>query len=128
MRWRPAGRDIKLGGTSPRKQALAAGLCDEIIVHLAPLLLGGGVRLFDTLPDGIRLDKLSVRDGPFAAHLRYRVIRDGMQLSTASDGFARLVCHAILGRRNRDSRGGADMSKWLPDLSGCSDSLLGKVA
>ena len=70
-----SGKDIKLGGASPGKQALAAGLCDEIIVHLAPYLVGGGVRLFDALPDGIRLEKLSVSDGPFATHLRYRVLR-----------------------------------------------------
>ena len=69
------GKDIKLGGASTGKQALAAGLCDEILIHLAPYLLGGGVRLFDALPDGIRLDKLSVSDGPFATHLRYRVTR-----------------------------------------------------
>jgi dihydrofolate reductase len=69
------GKDVKLGGTAPGKQALAAGLCDEIIVHLAPYLVGGGVRLFDALPDGIRLEKLSVTDGPFATHLRYRVLR-----------------------------------------------------
>ncbi len=70
------GKDIKLGGASPGKQALAAGLCDEIIIHLAPYLLGGGVRLFDALPRGIRLEKLSVSDGPFATHLRYRVVKD----------------------------------------------------
>jgi dihydrofolate reductase len=69
------GKDIKLGGASPGKQALAAGLCDEILIHLAPILLGGGVRLFDALPDGIRLDKQSVHDGPLATHLRYRVVR-----------------------------------------------------
>jgi dihydrofolate reductase len=69
-------KDIKLGGASPGKQALAAGLCDEILIHLAPYLLGGGVRLFDPLPDGIRLEKLSVSDGPFATHLRYRLIRE----------------------------------------------------
>jgi dihydrofolate reductase len=69
------GKDVKLGGTAPGKQALAAGMCDEIIVHLAPYLVGGGVRLFDALPDGIRLEKLSVSDGPFATHLRYRVLR-----------------------------------------------------
>jgi dihydrofolate reductase len=69
------GRDIKLGGASPGKQALAEGLCDEILIHLAPYLLGGGVSLFGSLPDGIRLEKLSVSDGPFATHLRYRVIR-----------------------------------------------------
>jgi dihydrofolate reductase len=68
------GKDVKLGGASPCKQALAAGLSDEILIHLAPVLLGGGVRLFDALPDGIQLEKLSVSDGPFATHLRYRVI------------------------------------------------------
>ncbi len=70
------GKDIKLGGASPGQQALAAGLCDEILIHLAPCLLGSGVRLFSELPEGIRLEKLSVSDGPFATHLRYRVLRD----------------------------------------------------
>ncbi|MEO5806587.1 dihydrofolate reductase family protein [Devosia sp.] len=69
------GKDIKLGGASPGKQALAAGLCDEILVHIAPYLLGGGVRLFDDLPDGIKLEKLRVTDGPFATHIRYAVRR-----------------------------------------------------
>ena len=68
------GKDIKLGGASPGKQALAAGLCDELLVHVAPYLLGGGVRLFDALPGGIRLEKLSVTDGPLATHMRYRVV------------------------------------------------------
>ena len=70
------GKDIKLGGASPGKQALAAGLCDEIVVHIAPYLMGGGVRLFDALPRGIRLEKLSASDGPFATHLRFRVIKE----------------------------------------------------
>lgn len=64
---------MKLGGASPGKAALAAGLVDEILVHIAPYLLGGGVRLFDELTDGIRLQKLSVEDGPLATHIRYRV-------------------------------------------------------
>jgi dihydrofolate reductase len=70
------GKDVKLGGASPGQQALAAGLCDEILIHLAPYLLGGGVPLFAALPDGIGLEKLSVSDGPFATHLRYRVLKD----------------------------------------------------
>jgi dihydrofolate reductase len=69
-------KDIKLGGASPGKQALAYGLCDEILIHLAPYLLGCGVRLFDTMPDGIQLQKLWVSDGPFATHLRYRVLKN----------------------------------------------------
>ena len=68
------GKEIKLGGASPGKQALAAGLCDEINVHIAPYLLGGGVRLFDELPDGIRLEKLRVSDGPLATHIRNKVL------------------------------------------------------
>jgi dihydrofolate reductase len=51
-------KDIKLGGASPGKAAIAASACDEMLVHVAPYLLGGGVRLFDALPDGIRLEKL----------------------------------------------------------------------
>ena len=70
------GKDVKLGGASPAKQALAAGLCHEILIHLAPYLLGGGVRLFDSLPNGIRLEKLQASDGPFATHIRYGVIQD----------------------------------------------------
>jgi dihydrofolate reductase len=69
------GKNVKLGGTAPGKQALAAGLVDEILVHVAPFLLGGGVRLFDELPDGIRLEKLWVADGPLATHIRYRVVK-----------------------------------------------------
>ncbi len=68
-------KHVKPGGASPGKQALRAGLVDEILIHLAPYLLGGGVRLFDVLPNGVRLEKLSVSDGPLATHLRYRVVR-----------------------------------------------------
>lgn len=59
----------------PASKRCSAGLCDEILIHLAPYLLGGGVRLFDTLPDGIRLEKQSVNDGPLATHLRYGVMQ-----------------------------------------------------
>jgi dihydrofolate reductase len=68
-------KHVKLGGASPGKQALRVGLVDEILVHVAPYLLGGGVRLFDTLEEGVRLEKLSATDGPLATHLRYRVVR-----------------------------------------------------
>ena len=67
-------KHVKLGGASPGKQALRAGLVDEIFIHVAPYLLGGGVRLFDILDNGIRLEKLSVTDGPFATHLHYKVV------------------------------------------------------
>jgi len=69
------GKDIKLGGASPGQQALKAGLCDEILIHLAPHILGDGVRLLDHLGGPVRLEKLSAADGPLATHVRYRVLR-----------------------------------------------------
>src|SRR5262249_52850081 len=62
-------KDIKLGGASPAQQALRAGLCDEILIHLAPYVLGGGVRLLDHLDGPLRLEKISASDGPLATHL-----------------------------------------------------------
>lgn len=68
-------KDIKLQGTSPGQQALKAGLCDEILIHIAPYLLGDGVRLFDQLGGPVRLEKISAADGPLATHVRYRVVK-----------------------------------------------------
>lgn len=68
------GKDVRLGGASPCQQALTAGLVDEILIHLAPYLLGGGVRLLDHFGGPIHLEKLSAADGRLATHLRYRVL------------------------------------------------------
>ncbi len=71
------GRDVQVsGGANVVQQYLAAGLLDELQVHVAPVLLGGGVRLFDRLgPDTPKLERMSVVESPAAAHLRYRVVR-----------------------------------------------------
>jgi dihydrofolate reductase len=69
------GKDIKLGGASPGQQALEAGLCDEILIHLAPHLFGDGVRLFDHFAGPVRLEKIASADGPLATHIRYRVLK-----------------------------------------------------
>ena len=64
------------GGASIAQQCLRAGLLDELQIHVAPLLLGGGVRLFDdTGGDPVDLEPTRVVDSPGVAHLRYRVIR-----------------------------------------------------
>lgn len=68
-------KDVKLGGASPGKQALEAGLCDEILVHVAPVLLGGGVRLFGEFTGPIKLEQIAATHGPSADHLRFRVLR-----------------------------------------------------
>lgn len=57
------------------QQCLQAGLLDEIQIDLAPVLLGGGVRLFDHFGGPIELEKLAVVDGVDVTHLRYRVVK-----------------------------------------------------
>ena len=64
------------GGASIAQQYLRAGLMDEIQVHVAPVLLGDGVRLFDD-PGGeqAKLELTRVIDSPAVTHLRYRVVK-----------------------------------------------------
>ena len=62
------------GGAEIIRQALKAGLLDEMKIHLIPMLLGGGIRLFEGLdPEGIELRKMSAIDTPAATHLYYLV-------------------------------------------------------
>lgn len=69
-------RDICLIGASPGQQALKAGLVDEIFVHIAPILIGGGVRLFEHFGEReIELELIDSFGGPGVSHLRYRVRR-----------------------------------------------------
>jgi dihydrofolate reductase len=64
------------GGASIIQQALKAGLVDEAQLTVAPLFLGGGVRLFEGLgPDDGSFELVRVLDGPRATHLKYRVVR-----------------------------------------------------
>ena len=68
-------RDVFImGGASVIQQALAAGLVDELRVHLAPVLVGDGKRLFEDIATPPRLEPLEVTQAPRAAHLSYRVI------------------------------------------------------
>ncbi len=64
------------GGANAVQQYLAAGLLDELQIHVAPLLLGDGVRLFEHLgPDRPALELTRVIASPTVTHLRYRVVR-----------------------------------------------------
>ncbi|HEY4281243.1 MAG TPA: dihydrofolate reductase family protein, partial [Conexibacter sp.] len=67
-------KDVQLsGGANMIQQYLAAGLVDELQIHVAPVMLGGGVRLFDTLPRLVELEPAQVVASPKAAHLYYRI-------------------------------------------------------
>src|SRR5919106_701326 len=62
------------GGANIVRQYLKAGLLDEMQIHLIPLLLGGGVRLFEDLdPEGIELRRTSSIETPGATHFRFEV-------------------------------------------------------
>ena len=69
-------KDVGIAGASVAQQCLKAGLVDEIYIHIAPMLLGDGVRLFDHLgDDSIALEFIDAITTPEATHLRYRVRR-----------------------------------------------------
>ncbi|WP_434733590.1 dihydrofolate reductase family protein [Rhizobium sp. YTUHZ044] len=68
-------RDVQLRGGYTAQEALRAGVLDEIQIHLIPVLLGRGRRLFDVLPSEIELELVRVIDTPAATHIRYRVRR-----------------------------------------------------
>lgn len=64
------------GGGDVIRQALAAGHLDELTITVAPVILGGGKRLFEGFDKDITLEHLGrVRQSPFATHVRYRVVR-----------------------------------------------------
>ena len=69
-------KDVYLaGGANVAQQYLRAGLVDELQIHVAPLLLGGGVSLFGDLGAPANLELTRVADSPRATHLRYRFAR-----------------------------------------------------
>jgi dihydrofolate reductase len=69
-------KDVAVGAASIVQQCLKAGLLDEIHVDLVPVLLGGGVRLFDHLGTGpIELERTGVVEAPDVTHLTFRVVR-----------------------------------------------------
>jgi dihydrofolate reductase len=65
------GIDIA-GGASTVRQAFAAGVIDELVLDIAPVLLGSGEKLFEGVDDP-GLEVLQVSHSPLAIHVRYRV-------------------------------------------------------
>ena len=61
------------GGAATINEYLAAGLIDELELHVVPILLGGGARLFDGVGPEVKLELLRVIEAPGVTHLKYRV-------------------------------------------------------
>ena len=69
-----AGKDVTIGGgASVINQYLAAGVVDELELNIAPLLLGGGVRLFEGVGPDIELEQVRAVEAPGVTHVKYRV-------------------------------------------------------
>jgi dihydrofolate reductase len=68
------GRDVAVaGGANVIQQALAADLVDELQIHVAPLLLGGGTLLFGEGAKPMELEATRVLSSPKATHLKFAV-------------------------------------------------------
>ncbi len=63
------------GGADVINQYLAAGHVDELELHVVPLLLGGGARLFEGIGPDLELEQIRVVQAPGVAHLKYRVVK-----------------------------------------------------
>ena len=69
-----ADKDVHvMGGADIIRQALEAGLVDELTIIVAPVVLGGGKRLFEGFTTSLDLEHLGVRQSPFATFIDYRV-------------------------------------------------------
>jgi dihydrofolate reductase len=70
-------KDVALLGGDVTRQALSAGLLDELHLNLVPVLYGEGVRFLDDFEGGpVRLERTRLINAPSAAHVSFRVLRD----------------------------------------------------
>jgi dihydrofolate reductase len=70
------GKDVGIGGGADViRQALRAGHVEELSISIAPVVLGGGKRLFDDFDQTVSLEHLRLLQSPFATHITYRVVR-----------------------------------------------------
>ena len=116
-------RDISIaGGASCARQAIKAGLVDEIDLQVTAVILGSGERLFDGFEAGIpELELVRVLHAPGVAHLRYAVVR------TAGNGDAEGAIVRVSGDRrtlrtygtaaSADARGGQRRGDVLQRLA-----------
>ena len=64
-----------MGGANVIRQALELGLVEELTIIIAPVILGGGKRLFEGFSVSVDLEHLGVRQSQFATFIEYRVKR-----------------------------------------------------
>ena len=62
-----------MGGADVIRQALAGDLVDELTIIIAPVILGGGKRLFDGFERDLELEQVGVRQSRYATFIDYRI-------------------------------------------------------
>ena len=74
------GKDVVVMGAETAQQYLKAGLVDEVVLQLVPVLLGAGTRLFDRLGEGgIELIATRTLESPSVTHLKFEPARGAGQ-------------------------------------------------
>jgi dihydrofolate reductase len=69
-------KDVFIGGGADIiNQYLAAGVVDEVELHVVPILLGAGERIFEGVGPDLTLEQLRAVEAPGVAHLKYRVVK-----------------------------------------------------
>src|SRR5712692_8838989 len=63
-----------MGGANTINQFLSAGLLDELWLHIVPVTIGEGARLFENVPN-LQLEPLEISGTPLVTHIRYRVVK-----------------------------------------------------
>ena len=64
----------RAGGAQTVNQYLSAGLIDELWLHIVPVIIGSGARLFEGVPD-LTLEPFALSGTPLVTHIRYRVLK-----------------------------------------------------
>ncbi|OGG16547.1 5-amino-6-(5-phosphoribosylamino)uracil reductase, partial [Candidatus Gottesmanbacteria bacterium RIFCSPHIGHO2_02_FULL_40_24] len=68
-------RNVKImGGANTVNQYLAAGLIDELWLHIVPVTIGAGTRLFEGVPN-LNLEPIEVSGTSMVTHIRYKVLK-----------------------------------------------------
>jgi dihydrofolate reductase len=69
-------KDVMIhGGAQTINQYLAAGLLDELELHVVPVILGGGARLLDDVGPQVKLEQVRAIESAGVTHLKYRVVK-----------------------------------------------------
>jgi dihydrofolate reductase len=63
-----------MGGANTINQYLAAGLIDELWLHIVPVIIGSGARLFESVPD-IKLEPFEISGTKLVTHIRYHIVK-----------------------------------------------------